>query len=290
MALLQNLGLSDCSSRIDEQFRVTTSRTYLMLFDVSDSEVYVRNSTGHALYSAHPDQANTYLVSIGVTASGETADDDGTPARLWTVDLEYGTLAAGVVPGGPLAQPPRWSLTPYPVEEPAYVDFDGQPILNSAGDPFNPPLTYERLKYTFTVTRNEASPDLGTILALSNKVNAADWLIFAAQTAKTLPIEVPAAEFDNETSTLFYPMKYSWDIDPNTWKVKVLNQGFRELKSGKLVQVMGDDGEPVNDPVLLDEDGLKLDYPVDDTSIVFKEFQLLETADFTAFDLDTILS
>jgi hypothetical protein len=85
-------------------------------------------------------------------------------------------------------------------------------------------------------------------------------------------------------------MKYSWDIDPNTWKVKVLNQGFRELKSGKLVQVMGDDGEPVNDPVLLDEDGLKLDYPVDDTSIVFKEFQLLETADFTAFDLDTILS
>lgn len=289
MALLLNEGLDESSAtgKIDLDYNRTSSRTYYMIFNTGDNEQFVIDNCGITMWSAHPNKSSLLVSSLSASPVGEI-NHNGTNARRWAVQVEYGTPPPLRVVGGPLQQPVRKTMVPYLKSEAAYKDFSGVPILNTAGDPFNPPLEIERMCLNLTVHRNEVAPNIQTLVGLSNKVNLATWNGFAAKTVKVLPIELPFQEYDNESGQLYYPMKYNFDIDPNNWKAKVLNQGFRELKSGKIIKIIGDDNEPVDDPVLLKTDGSKVAYPATSSTIVIREFDVFATTDFSVFNMDTL--
>src|SRR5690606_12564520 len=80
--------------------------------------------------------------------------DDGC---TWSIDVEYGEINPDDVAENPLARPPiRW-VEPVQLQVPADVTFDDPPkaVLNSAYDPFDPPILRDFTRLDWVVERNE---------------------------------------------------------------------------------------------------------------------------------------
>lgn len=170
----------------------------------------------------------------------------------------------------------------------ATTDRDGEPILNAAGDPFDPPMGRIKRATVWEVSRLEREFDAATIDAYEEKVNSAPWMGFPAESIKCLSITSGCAWDDDAGG-------YAWSVDytfayrrpvavgagtVSGWAEVVLNAGLREKVSGARKQILVDNA-PVSSPVPLKSDGTAAT-PADDP--VYLAFHLCETADFSAFD------
>ena len=72
---------------------------------------------------------------------------DGKEPKAWVVVVTYKSQQGGDLPeqpDDPLQRRPIWSWSDVSIREVYTVDELGVPVLNTAGDPYNPPLTRER--------------------------------------------------------------------------------------------------------------------------------------------------
>lgn len=310
MAMKGSLHLATMKCKQAADFSRTYSRAYTAAFDPADDEEYVRAHCGVPLFTAHPTAAGAYVTGLDITHEADlqtfiNQDDAGnvlpdpannTLCRLWTIALEFGPWnpLAYSPDGNPINLPVRKRIEFFAKMVPAFEDADGEPILNAAGDYFDPPVMRPRLCMTLTVLRNEASVDPIAALALSDKTNLAPWNGFDAGTVHSLPIRIPEAQYCQAIGALFYPMEYAFEVDEIGWKEHVLNQGFRQLMTvggvTKQALILDYLGQPVSAPALLDADGHALLPPVAAGQIVVKEFKTLQDADFSGFNLDGLFA
>ena len=210
------------------------------------------------------------------------------------------TYSTDVEPfANPLDEPPivRWGYT----ADTKIVEHDvnGVAILNKAGDKFENPVEVEDVIESFTYTFNLDHNPRDLAKTFRNKINDSDWLDFFARTCRCTGIEIserqsamiPTGEPDDK-KIYYWTVTASYAIREDEWKVRILEQGYRELKGGILVDIvmLDDDGNETEEtakfPILLDNAGAA--QLIGPKVPVFTDWDVIEQADFDGFDIETL--
>lgn len=178
--------------------------------------------------------------------------------------------------------------------EPIERDINGNPILNSADETFDPKPQKEVDDLIYRITRNEAVFDFAQARLYKGSVNEDDFLGFPAKTCR---INQYKARRMKTGPYYYWTVTYEIQIRAfllvdgklETWRRRLLDQGFRE-KVGendddgkpKYALIKDQDGNPLSEPTLLDGLGKKLS---DGATPVYKEWDLHNTKNFATLNL-----
>ena len=204
-------------------------------------------------------------------------DSDSEDGLFWIATFSYAWYDASTVGGGkeqnPLDMPieVNWGWRDY--EMVIEVDIDGKPVLNTANDPYDPPVMIPDPRRTMTVVRNEATISFGLIDQYHNAINTDNWAGVQPFFAHCLSI-TPKNTF-HQLVGWYYQVTYEFEfISPRQaatigssgggetqgFRKLILNQGLRALNknTGKKYHVIYRN-VPVSRPVLLDVNGYEID-------------------------------
>lgn len=329
MTLLSIAQAPAQSGHINDEFIRDSSTGYRALFSVGDDMVYVLNAVGAAglgIYGLHPSASNQRCLDVKCELVAANVTDPATNglANLWQIDLEYGAwdYVTHAYDGNPIHVPTRFRIDFTVAEVAAFIDLDGNPIVNAAGDPYDPPLMREVTRATLTVLRNEvpSAVNLATLAALSNTKNGYVWNGFPVATVRLNPLKLPDFMYSQVSNSFYFPMEYTFDVNFDTWIHQVLNAGFRQLDaSGNLIPILIN-GQPATVPVPLNEAGHAIltpeftlaggDVPISQMStappggqpplgglgtaggstMVINAYDLMFTTDFSVLNMDTLFT
>lgn len=255
----------------------TYSKQFVLVTDnYNDDEAVVMGycvshfgDVGHT----HPNDPNNYCVSIKVADFGDDTN------KIWKITLDYTNVQTEITQLNPLEQPPIPFWTLKEVERVVDFDINGDPILNSAGDPFDPPVTVIDFNPCLNVTRNE--PIFTGTLALNynNRINSGTFYGWAAGHAKMAVTSTPAY-FPNGTP--YAVVTYVIEFSVEGWKKRILDAGYREKDGTDRKPIVDAFGERVTSPVPLDGSGGAAD-PGDPATPL--EFDVYFSANFSALGL-----
>lgn len=208
---------------------------------------------------------------------------------LWRITVSYVSTQAE---DSPFMTP--WDVSWGQEEEVKEVEDDifGVPILNTAGDPFDPPNAIPHADPMLSITRNEASinPFVQDIYAYT--VNSDPFIGLAAGQCLMKPI---IASRVKKGDLLYWSVSYNIVIrhprnttPDKAWWSRDLNKGLRARSEvgGSAEAVTGEEGQTAPEPVLLDEDGLVLsDERITIGDVVWIQKQVYKTAPFSLLAL-----
>lgn len=195
-------------------------------------------------------------------------------ANLVHVRCEYqrASWTSGPQPENPLDMPPKISWDTIVCVEPIDQDIDGNPIINSAGEPFDPPITDEIHDRVVRIERNEASWSSTKQEEYQNTVN--EHTFMSAQPHEAWMMTLRADKIysgDYVYYTVYYEIVFRTKTTENAfpWRRRVLDQGFR-VRTGvddqgkpKYENILDDNGDKITEPISLDGAGAKLADGVD---------------------------
>jgi len=248
----------------------------------------------------HPADSNSKATSIK-------------PARYkdrlhWKVSVDYKTSNVhGSMSGhsgdqaeNPLNDPVEvtWSTEFQTV--PITEAFDGTnkiPVLNSANDPFDPPVEQEDATSTVTIVRNEAHlPKFGADYV--NTVNSAATTIAGlpvkARQARIVECSAQRAERNGTrywqvTYRILFKLKDITGTDDN-WDRHVLDQGYFEWPDGigadKQRRRIAVDGKEAKEPQRLDGSGVALAPETAQKDSIWRTFRTYRERSFAPLSLD----
>lgn len=221
----------------------------------------------------------SFCQSISVTEDTEAAD-----GLRWLVTAEYGPLnVLEFSVQAPLDQRPTIRFDKEVFQEPATKDIDDEPVVNSAGDPFDPPIMLDRRWPIMQIVRNE--PSYSPLLAndYCGTINNAEWFGRPAKEWKCL--DITGEEAVDPDGHRYWVVSYVFQLKRDTWVERVMDVGYNELDDDdNRIKILDKNGSPVGSPWPLNEDGTK---KAAGEAAEFLEFKLLPEVDFSIFNLDT---
>lgn len=247
---------------IERTFKARTNNT------LDDSVVILAHALVPKIFDPHPNFASSLCREV-------RAVQESPSPLAWTVTARYSTQ--GLEDENPLLRAPVFTWGSQQREAAAEFDKEsGNPIQNTAGDSFDPPLPQEIFDLTLDVRRNEAVFNPLTINTYVNTVNLTTWHTFPPRTVKCNEIGA-TSEFDENLLLSYWSVSYRFALrlvqtfdltDPGNpillpldgWDQLVLNAGFAFLNGdGNLQVILDDAGTPVNIARPLDAVGGILD-------------------------------
>jgi hypothetical protein len=189
--------------------------------------------------------------------------------KFWEISVEWATPRPGALPPSayedPLAAPAEveWGTTPHEV---TYTrDILGDPVENSAHEPFEPHLTRSVQDPTIQIVRNQAAFSVADLIAFIDTVNDGTFLGFAGGRGRMLSIRAQTVHASSDYWRVAYAIAFrvrtpTGVSDADAWARLVLNQGLCYLDANGKKQ-------PFADAALhkLDADGHRI---ADDSSAV----------------------
>lgn len=272
MGIIGTAQLLEAECDIDDQYARSGTRTYEVFATIDVDEVYIRNNLGIYIFNTHPSDVRMVVKKTSVklkapnqgvydnaqnTGGAGTLPAPNTPCYVWLATVTYGPWnpIEHTDTGEPTDQPLRVRMVPVNTPQIVYEDVDGNPIVNSAGDYYDPPIERDYPRWTLTIVRNETSPSPATIGVYANRTNESDWNGFPAKTVKLSPMTIPEAKFSQFSGAAYWEMEYTFEINFDTWTKVVLNQGYRQLAADGTLEPILVAGTPASTPVMLDENG-----------------------------------
>jgi hypothetical protein len=208
-------------------------------------------------------------------------DPDCNDDSSWVVTVDYAPYDPTQFPENPLNHPIKISWGENRFDQVCFVDRNGNPITNSAGDYFDPPLTIDDSRPTLRIVRNEPSYDPGYATKWKDCLNTGPFFGFNPGYVK---MSTPLGDLDySPVCGYYYIVTYQFEINPNGWKKNILDQGLRQIVSGKQQKIVDDKGEDVTSPALLNGKGAKLATGGNPVTLTFNVYQ---EADFSSLGLD----
>lgn len=291
-----NLVPGSRGSSINEKFERTYTRQYIVISDdITDDEYFIRTNLGFSLFSGHPDDAGARLKTISVQEQEPLTDarGDGTHhhGAKWSATLEYGLInpIETTTTGSPEAQPIEVAINGEIYTQICDFDISGNPIVNTAGDPFDPPVERDQTRCRIEITQNLStlatggSNPIATLLGYANSINNDVWFGFPVKTVKFQPpIIVP--KYSQFADVIYYRVTYVFDYNPDTWTKKVENVGYRQLVTVSGVttqQPILIDGAFATAPAYLDASGHYIPPPINSSDIDELSFDIYSQIDFT---------
>lgn len=227
----------------------------------------------------------------GMLSEGKQANPTPNWPFVWLVTVPYSSQvdedtgeSDQSIP--PLDRAPKWE---YPGEN-AFSEFVTEdiflePLLNAAGDPF-PPQEVQRggVQVSVTVWREYDSFDTrADYLDMLFHVNDDLWGEYNEWEAGEAYMTAIRPVTEMYGTTRYRRVTYIAVIKKGGWNTFLQNKGFNELFGGVKGAILDRLGNPVQEAVFLDPDGLQLDFNQDgtlDDDPVDLEFQLIESAPF----------
>jgi hypothetical protein len=200
--------------------------------------------------------------------------------RVWDVTAHYTTQARDRN-DNPLQRPTSIRFGFAKFERVAERDVNGQAIVNSAGSYFDPPPMMDDSRPTIVMVRNEPSFNAALAMDYQDAVNSAAWFGFPAGTAKVSQI---SASDHWENDVYYWEVTYEFEIRREGWTLRLLDQGRYERSGTNVRPILDANGDPVQDPVLLNGSGSRLDNPGPSTA-VFLNFDVYKQRDLNALGL-----
>lgn len=159
------------------------------------------------------------------------------------------------------------------------------PVVNSAREKFDPPLTREETIRVLTVTRNELLFDPRPLdSSYKNKVNLLPFIGY--DVGEVLFSSVTATK-QAESGVYFWQVSYTFKCKVGGWVRQVLDEGYYQLvtvdSQKKAVRIRDKDGEPKVSPTLLD--GLGTPLPEDSTDGIYLNFYIYQSVDMTPLNI-----
>ena len=224
---------------------------------------------------AHPDKATALCHRRKVTKIEERTN-------AWRVECEYTTDASfGAAATPPLSRPWEFSFRTAKLQKPVFIDRDGDQIVNSAGDPFDPLPELEFSENSVVLVRNEASYNPAQTAEYENTVNDADVdLDGETYAAGMLFMESIQAERIVEDTTTYYRVTYIIRVADNDWQLHLIDVGYRYVVAGDLYKIVDASNSEVTQPQKLDGSGAIAD-PLDPP--VVRNFDVRQETDWSVF-------
>lgn len=225
-----------------------------------------------AIGDAHPEDANATCKSV------EPECVSGWKA--WRVTATYDDVYEQD-PTTPTNDDIKYSWSTEQFQRPAVVDKDGNAVVNSAGDPYNPPAMRDDSRTICTITVNATTVPT-YVLTYPNVVNSdaftIDGVSVAARYAKISRVGV--SELQRRNGTAYRTVTLEMHIRNEVWDFSILDAGFRIIDpsdSTKRISARNDDGTDAAEPVLLDGAGAVLADP-DPSTAVFNSHRVYSEA------------
>ena len=227
------------------QFRLTTSVQTDRPYDVGS------HPSLPVIGSPHPDDADAYCVELSVEPSE--------PWSGWTVTASYEYSEYEITPN-PTSEPAVITWSSEQFQKPAAIDINGYMIVNSAGDPFDPPAMMDDARVSCTITKN-VSTTPSWFLQYHNAVNSdaftVDGISIAARKAKIQSVSL--GEWQSRGGYPFRVLSYSMTFRYEEWPLVLLDAGMRKISGTTRVSIPNADapvplngaGQPIAQPTYL---------------------------------------
>ena len=176
-------------------------------------------------------------------------------------------------------------------------DIEG-PIINSAGDQFDPPVQIEASNWALTAKKNIASVPTW-LMDFRDSLNGAQ-ITIAGVTFEKPELRMNSrsiGEYAIENDIGYFPFEIQIAQKSETWTRELLDQGTHEIKTVNIggvstasrVRIADKKGQHVTEPIRLDGEGKKLEpdtAPVEDS--IFIRYQVyLKERDYSSLGLPT---
>lgn len=217
---------------------------------------------------------------------------------VWQVTCEYGPKNPFLINANPLEIFPVATWSTLTFSRPIDIDINGNAIINTAGDLFDPPLEYEDFRPVLNIRRYETSFQAFTSYSYKNTTNLDAF--FGADPKHALCADIRLGEpLWSGVIGQYFRVEYEFHFsrDSYGWQKKVLSAGYRELytrpSDGALAQrPILVAGQPASSPVPLDVNGQAIDVSQPDwqQNITWQTFEIFPSVDFgAAFSFSNVI-
>jgi hypothetical protein len=251
-------------------FKLTTSAKTERAFHVGS------HASLPVIGEVHPDDAGAWCTTLQV--------DPSDPWKGWTVTAEYSTERE--LAEDPTNDPAEITWGYEQFQKPAVTNYAGQAILNSAGDPFDPPIMIDDSRPVVTISKNLASVPVW-VFTYQDAINlgsfTVDGITVDAGLAKMQDIKIVRRQSRNGTS--YRTVTFSIHLQKQGWSSKQLDAGFRQIGYGggrENIRNSVDDELPAA-PVPISA-GAALNDP-DPATAVYRTDVVYESKDFSVLPL-----
>lgn len=203
------------------------------------------------------------------------------PWKGWTITAEYSSAVEMNV--DPTQDAMQIRVYTEQFQKPAVFDKNGNKIVNSAGDPFDPPLMMDDSRRVISLVRNVAAYP-SWVLSYQDAVNSDTFTVrgitYSAGVGKVQSVAISDGQIRNDIP--FYTVEVLIHLQKNGWILQPLDVGFRELGyGGDLINILNPgDTERPSAPVPLDGSGHQLSNP-STTNNVLLSYSVYDTQPFS---------
>lgn len=257
----------------------TYRRTYILTStDIAEGEYSVGSHPSLPIIGeAHDEDAAAYCQELTITQTNGYVGWEAT--ATWST--EY-VLATDPTNDDAIIE---WQTEQF--QRPCVFDRDGDAVVNSAGDPFDPPVMMDDSRRVIVITKN-LSVVPSYILTYQDAVNissfSVDGITVGAGLAKVQQVNVGGRQ--NRNGTDFRTVTIIIHVEKGGWDLSPLDAGFRVLGPSNTRQNILNDGdnERPTAPVPLDGAGGLLFNPGPTNGVYIPVFPY-ELKDFSALPL-----
>ena len=166
-------------------------------------------------------------------------------------------------------------------------DKDGNAVLNSARDPFDPPATETAYLLRFTAQRNEdlADYDPGDAWVMQGSTNSVPYLLTnkTILTRQSLLTRYSGARRTRNAIT-YWDVNYEIVIVDDNWDLELLDQGLFQRSGTRKSRILVD-GQDAEQPQRLDGSGVALAPTAAPSASVFGTWRVKKEKDFSVLNL-----
>lgn len=268
--------LSGRTARNSKGARTYTRKFRVISNDKNDGPFEVGSTSGLPLIGdPHPEDANAFCIDL--------VPENTEPYAGWTVSAAYSDERQ--IDNDPTNDEAEISWGSEQFQKVAVFDLSGNLILNSAGDPFDPPAMMDDSRRVVTVSKNLAvvpSWILDYQDAVNNDTFTIDGLSIGVGKAKMQSVTVGPKQRRN--STVFRIVNFTIHLQRDGWLLDILDAGFRRIVSGGRENIRNQDGELITAPVPLNGAGQPIANPTV-SNCVFRSFSVYKTRAFSSLPL-----
>ena len=227
--------------------------------------------------NAHPEDANAFCVSLQV--------ENTAPWAGWTVTANYSDERT--IDDTPTDDAAEISWGSEQFQKVAAFDRDGNAIVNSAGDLFDPPAMMDDSRRVVTVTKNLATVP-AWILDYQDAVNSdtftVDGVSIAVGKAKMQAVTVSPKQRRN--NTVFRAVTFTIHLQRDGWGLDILDAGYNRKDPNDATERLPITVHGVlpSAPFPLNGSGAPLENP-SPANCVFRTFNVYKTRAFSSLPL-----
>lgn len=242
-------------------------------------KAHVEQVMGLSYLEPHPVNSDYTIRNVECTQKPETP-------IAWDVTVDYSTEPFNndeidQEEPNPTDRPARISWSSEFVRRFTTEDKDGEPLWNTAADPYEP-QEVDHVRWSIEVRKNVASVP-AWVTSYVNRVNSSPVSIggvtLAVRTLKCNGLSISEEKQQNDFT--YYELVVSLSYDPDKWDLRLLSAGFRDSNGDK---ILDNEKDPVTTPWPLDSDGFKIDSPTA-ANVEWQTFRIYKEADLNNLPL-----